>query len=234
MNAGIILAAGSGSRLGGDTPKQFLRVAGKMVIEHTVDVFERHPGIDVIIIVTNPVNVGFVEEIVRRNGYSKVEAVLPGGAERYHSSLSAIKHFSGDDTKMIFHDAVRPMVTERIITDCIDALDRFNAADVVIPTTDTIIQADPEDNTIASVPPRALLRNGQTPQAFRLGTIRRAYEKAMLDPALMATDDCGIVKKYLPEEKIFLVRGEVSNMKITYKEDLPFIEKLLLGREEAK
>ena len=72
MNVGIILAAGSGSRLGGDTPKQFLRVAGKMVIEHTVEVFERHPGIDVIVIVTNPGNVGFVEEIVSRNGSTEL------------------------------------------------------------------------------------------------------------------------------------------------------------------
>lgn len=225
MNIAVILAGGSGSRLGGELPKQFLKVAGKKIIEHTIDVFENNELIDEIAIVSKEEYITDVEQIVVNNQYKKVKKVLAGGKERYHSSLSAIAAYDNDDDNLLLHDAVRPLVNDRIINDCIKALETYKAVDVAIKTTDTIIQVNAVD-TICQIPPRRELRNGQTPQCFKRGVIRRAYELALQDPNFVTTDDCGVVHKYLPEEPIFVVEGEVFNMKVTYMEDLFLLDKL--------
>ena len=227
MNIAVILAGGTGSRMGASTPKQFLKVAGKMVIEHTVEVFEHHKRIDEIAVVVHPDYYGLVEEIVLKNHWKKVRKILKGGNERYFSSLSAIEAYrQTSDANLIFHDAVRPLVSHRIIDDVIDALKDHNAVDVVVPATDTIVQVDEVGNFVTHIPSRRMLRRGQTPQAFRLSTIKKAYEHALSDPTFKSTDDCGTVVKYLPEEPVFVVEGEESNMKLTYKEDIFLLEKL--------
>lgn len=226
MNIAIILAGGSGSRLGGGIPKQFLKVAGKKLIEHTIDVFENCDCINEIAIVSKEEYVPETEQIVINNRYKKVTKILLGGGERYLSSLSAITAYTNDDDNLIFHDAVRPLVNDRIIHDCVKALERYDAVDVAIKTTDTIIQVNETSKTIVSIPPRAELYNGQTPQCFKRRVIKRAYDLALSDPDFTTTDDCGVVKKYLPDVPIFMVNGEVFNMKITYMEDLFLADKL--------
>ena len=223
-NIAVILAGGSGSRLGESIPKQFLKIAGKKVLEHTVDVFQNLPLIDEIVVVSNSNYVRDVEDISIRNSFCKLKKILIGGKERYQSSLAAINAYT-EEVNLIFHDAVRPLVNERIITDCIHALKKYNAVDVAIPTTDTIVQVN-DDNEIIRIPQRTSLRNGQTPQAFKWSIIKQAYEKAMKDPDFKTTDDCGVVLKYMPEESIFVVRGEQFNMKLTYKEDIFLMDKL--------
>lgn len=118
-NIAIILAGGSGSRFGRDLPKQFLKVAGKKVIEHTIDVFEHNELVDEIAVVTRPEFISDIEQMVVNNHYVKVRKILQGGKERYHSSLSAINAYTNDDDNLIFHDAVRPLVNDRIIDDCV-------------------------------------------------------------------------------------------------------------------
>ena len=225
MNIAVILAGGSGSRLGGTLPKQFLKVAGKKIIEHTIDVFENNDLIDEIAIVSKEEFISDVEDIVVTNQYRKVKKVLTGGKERYDSSLSAIAAYDDDDINLLLHDAVRPLVNDRIINDCIEALKSYRAVDVAIKTTDTIIEVD-NDNCISMIPPRRVLRNGQTPQCFKRGVIRKAYEIALKDPNFVTTDDCGVVRKYLPDEPVYVVNGEVFNMKVTYMEDLFLLDKL--------
>lgn len=224
-NIAIVLAGGVGSRLGLSTPKQFLKVAGKMVIEHTLDTFEHNTHIDEIVIVSNPVYVSDVENIVLRNGWKKVKKILKGGKERYDSSLSAIHAYEGsEEVNLIFHDAVRPLVSQRIIDDVCEALKQYEAIDVTVPAVDTIIEA--EGDHIASIPDRSRLQRGQTPQAFRLSVIAEAYKRALNDPNFKVTDDCGVVVKYMPEVPVHLVAGEESNMKLTYKEDTFLLDKL--------
>lgn len=224
-NIAIVLAGGVGSRLGLSTPKQFFKVAGKMVIEHTLDTFERNPHIDEIVVVSNPVYVSDVENIVLRNGWKKVKKILKGGKERYDSSLSAIHAYEGgEEVNLVFHDAVRPLVSQRIIDDVCEALKIYEAIDVTVPAVDTIIEA--EGDHIASIPDRSRLQRGQTPQAFRLSVISEAYKRAFKDPDFKVTDDCGVVVKYMPEVPVHLVEGEESNMKLTYKEDTFLLDKL--------
>lgn len=240
MNIAIILAGGSGSRVGGDRPKQFLEVAGKMIIEHTIEAFHQNERIDEIAIVSREDYVSDVKAMVERRGYAKVRHVLCGGKERYHSSLAALAAYKDDDDCLLLHDCVRPLVSQRIINDCLDALQEYDAVDVAVPCTDTIIQTSPQDPppalplgrepreprelVIAAIPPRSTLYNVQTPQGFRRGVIARAFERAMQDPSFLPTDDCSVVFRYMPETKIHIVHGEPTNIKITYKEDLAFAE----------
>lgn len=231
-NIAVILAGGVGTRLGLSTPKQFFKVAGKMVVEHTIDAFERNSHIDEIAIVSNPMLISEFEDIVLRNGWKKVKKILKGGKERYDSSLSAINAYASDDVNLIFHDAVRPLVSQRIINDVAEALHHHHAIDVAIPATDTII--DVEGDFIHSIPERSRLKRGQTPQAFAITTIREAYDKALKDPQFKVTDDCGVVKKYLPDQPIFVVNGEETNMKLTYKEDTYIMDKFFQLRDAGK
>lgn len=224
----VILAAGSGSRTGLSTPKQFLPLGGKTVLEHSVQTFNDHPGIDQVVIVTSPEFISKVQGIVKDNNWTKVTAVLPGGKERFDSSLAAVRHFSGNpDLVMLFHDAARPLVSARIISDTLKAMETFNAIDVAIPAVDTIVQCDAAGTHMESIRDRRLLWRMQTPQGFRQKTIEEAYRIALQDPEFTATDDCGTVLRYLPNEKVGIVRGNERNIKLTYADDLPLLEFLL-------
>ena len=226
-NIAIILAGGKGERFNATLPKQFAKVAGKTVIEHTIDCFEQHGQIDEIAVVINPSYIDKMESIVLKNNWRKLKKILSGGKERYDSSLAAIHAYREQkDVNLIFHDAVRPLLDQQIITEVLSALDRYNAVDVAIPATDTIIQVDLEKRAIEQIPDRNKLYQGQTPQGFKLETIAKAYQLAMQDRAFRTTDDCGVVRKYLPEEKIYVVDGAKKNLKLTHMEDLYFIDKL--------
>lgn len=230
MNIAIILAGGSGQRVGGSVPKQFLTVAGKTIMEHTIEAFHCNDRIDEIAVVSRVDYVQDVQEMVRRNGYQKVKHVLCGGKERYHSSLAALDAYRNDDDVLMFHDCVRPLVSQKIIDDCLDEMAHFDVVDVAIPATDTIIEIDDEGN-ICRIPQRTHLRNVQTPQCFRRRVIRRAFDLALQDPEFKPTDDVSVVFKYLPETPIKVVMGDTSNIKITYKEDLEFAEKILSNKQ---
>jgi NAD(P)-dependent dehydrogenase (short-subunit alcohol dehydrogenase family) len=128
---------------------------------------------------------------------------------------------------VLFHDAVRPLLSERILRDCVSALAEYEAVDTAIPSADTIIQVDEATGqTIDDVLRRSLLRRGQTPQCFRLSVIRRAYERAALDPEFEATDDCTVVLRYAPEVPIAVVPGDERNMKVTDPIDVYIVDKL--------
>lgn len=226
-NVAIILAGGVGSRLGMNQPKQFLKVAGRTIFEHTVEVFQKHGNIDEIVIVMNISYVHDAEAMVQKNKWTKVKKILCGGKDRYESSLTAINAYECNEAvNLIFHDAVRPLVSNRIIDDVITALDTYKAVDVAISSVDTIIALDDSKSVIEDIPDRNYLNRGQTPQGFKLEVIKKAYETALQDPDFKATDDCGIVKKYLPEVPIYVVAGEESNIKLTYPEDVYLLDKL--------
>lgn len=226
-NIGIILAGGSGKRMGKNIPKQFLIIAGKTVLEHTLTVFENHPLVDEIALVTAPAHAEILEKLLQDHPFKKLVSILYGGQERYHSTLSALKAYTQVDCNLLIHDAVRPLVDPQIISDVISELERVNAVNVAIPATDTIIEMDENHEYITSIPDRSRLFHVQTPQGFNRETLQRAFEKALKDPGFQTTDDCGVIKTYLPEEKIRLVHGNPRNIKLTWPEDLAFAEKWL-------
>lgn len=221
MNIAILLAGGSGSRFGADRPKQFLEVNGCTVLEHSIRAFHGSPLIDEMVVITRA---DFVDEVRQiASAYPKVKHVRPGGKERYHSTLSALEVCTDADDLLLIHDAVRPLVSEAIISRCIHALEEYEAIGVAMPSTDTIVRVD-ENDCIVETLPRVVLRNMQTPQGFRQRVLRQAFDLGLADPNFAPTDDCGVVRTYLPHVPIKIVEGEATNIKITYPKDLEMIK----------
>lgn len=224
----VVLAGGTGKRFGADRPKQFLELNGQTLLAHSLSAFECCGKVDEICLVVHPDWLDEGRREVERGGFRKVRHVVAGGSERYDSSVNALRQYEGVDGCILFHDAVRPLVSQQIIERVVDALNSHEAVGVVVPCVDTIVVKKGE--TLQSVPDRATLGRMQTPQGFRLDTIRRAYHRALQDPAFQSTDDCGVVHRYLPEVGIHLVAGEERNRKLTYRDDLPLF-RLLLEKE---
>jgi 2-C-methyl-D-erythritol 4-phosphate cytidylyltransferase len=231
-NVAVILAGGTGTRVGMSIPKQLIKIAGKTIIEHTIAAFEASPLIDEIVILMTPGHLDPVRAIVQNGGYGKVSQIVEGGQTRNESTSRALEALGEDECNVLFHDAVRPLVSQTIIGDVVAALATHQAVDTAIPSADTVVQVhdtpadEPGAETIEDVLQRSLLRRGQTPQAFRLSIIRRAYELAWQDPDFTATDDCTVVLRYLPEVPIAVVTGHERNMKVTEPIDVYIADKL--------
>ncbi|HTW21854.1 MAG TPA: bifunctional cytidylyltransferase/SDR family oxidoreductase [Mycobacteriales bacterium] len=223
---GVVLAGGVGTRVGLETPKQLLKVAGKAIIEHTLAAFEATAEVDEIVVMMTPGYVPDIEAIIAARGFRKVVAVLEGGVTRNDTTKIALDHLGTEECNVLFHDAVRPLITQRVIRECVNELRNYDAVDTAIASADTIIVVDSSGEIIVDIPDRSLLRRGQTPQAFTLSTIRKAYELAWQDPAFSATDDCSVVLKYLPDVAIKVVEGSEHNMKVTAPVDLFIADKL--------
>ena len=224
-NIAIILAGGIGSRVGGKTPKQLLPLEdGRSILEHSVDAFEAADCIDEIAIVMHPVWIAEAQRICLQNGWQKVQRIIEGGSERWESSWKAIQAFSDQNSEVSlwFHDAARPFVSQRILKEVAEALEEHEAVTVAVPVTDTIynVRVNGEGLMVNGIPSRTEFMRAQTPQAFHLETIKGAFERAMKNGDIIATDDAGMVYKYMPEVPIFIVQGEEKNKKITYREDL--------------
>lgn len=226
----VILAGGVGVRAGLGMPKQLARIAGKSILEHTVAAVCSSPAVDEVLVMMERAHLAEAAALQDSGRYPKLTGVYPGGETRNDTTRLALEAVAarsgGADAKVLFHDAVRPFLSHRILKDCVDALDRFDAVDTAIPSADTIIQVGDTRAVITDVPRRDRLRRGQTPQAFRLETIRRAYAAAAQDPGFTATDDCTVVLRYLPEVPIYVVDGSEENMKITQAIDVFLADKL--------
>jgi len=227
-----VLAGGVGARMGAPSPKQLLPLEGRPIIEHSIAAFEACPEVDEVVVLMVREYVGRVEDIVSSAGFSKVTAVLPGGETRTDTSYAALSAMEGaaDTDLALLHDAARPLVRPATIGACVSALGEAGAVGVAVPSGDTVVRVAPGrtgGEAVAQVPPRAELRRMQTPQGFRLGVLRRAYALAMADPGLVATDDCGVVLRYLPEEEVRIVPGEETNIKVTNPGDVEVAETLL-------
>jgi 2-C-methyl-D-erythritol 4-phosphate cytidylyltransferase len=186
--------------------------------------------VDEILIVMAAGFTGQARDILEAGGYAKVTDVIEGGTARPDSAQRAIAAISvtAGDCNVLLHDAARPLLDQRIIADCLGALEADQAVGVAIPSSDTIVEVS--DAVMRGMPPRESLRRCQTPQGFRLSVIRKAYELAGADPgfaAFTATDDCGIVLRYLPGVPIRVVPGSERNIKITYPGDLEVATVLL-------
>jgi 2-C-methyl-D-erythritol 4-phosphate cytidylyltransferase len=210
--------------MGLDVPKQMVKIAGKTILEHTVAALDAAPGIDELIVMITPGWVDAVQEMLG-NRYPKVSRILEGGKARSDTTRRVLDAIADREAKLILHDGVRPLVDQRTIADCISALDSYSAVDVVIESSDTIVEVDGA-GVIKAIPDRSRLRRGQTPQAFRLSVLRSAYDLAAEDRHFRTTDDCGVVVKYLPEVPVVCVAGSQDNIKVTHGVDLSIADKL--------
>lgn len=226
-----ILAGGIGSRMGGtDTPKQFLPLGSKPVIIHTIEKFVINENIDktIVLIPKNFINHTnhLIEEYI---GENEDIIVIEGGETRNDTLMNSIKYIEeifgiDDDSIILTHDSVRPFVTHRIIEDNIEAARRYGACDTVIPATDTIVESV-NGKTIESIPVRDYYYQGQTPQSFNIKKLFNLISSLTEAETNILTDACKIFT--LKEEDVYLVSGEVTNIKITYPYDLKLANTIL-------
>jgi 2-C-methyl-D-erythritol 4-phosphate cytidylyltransferase len=223
--AAVVLGGGVGNRFGASMPKQLLTLGGRTLVEHCVAAFGQAPGVDEVLLVMPS---GYAAEAAKLVG-DQVSAVIAGGVTRSDSVRNALAHLTArhpaGTTGVLLHDAARPLVSQRVIADCVAAVGLHDAAGTAVPTSDTIVVAD--DGVMSHVPPRERLLRCQTPQCFRLSVIARAHELAAADPDFLPTDDCGVVLRYLPDVPVHVVPGSERNVKITYPGDLAVAEALL-------
>ena len=222
----VVLGGGIGQRVGAALPKQLLRLGGRTLVEHCVAAFERAPGVDEILVVMAAGYVEQVRDMLAEAGFSKVTGVIAGGVARSDSTRVALGAIGdSSDCAVLLHDAARPLVDQRIIADCVAALEVHEAAGVAVPASDTIVITD--NGVMHTMPRRETLWRCQTPQCFRLPVIARAHELAAADPDFAPTDDCGVVLRYLPGVDVHIVPGSERNLKVTYPQDLAVAEALL-------
>lgn len=226
-----ILAGGIGSRMGGtDTPKQFLDLGDKPVIIHTIEKFVINSKIDKIIVLTPQNFINHTNHLISEYiGDNEDIIVIEGGKTRNDTIMNSIdyidENFGIDDGSIIVtHDSVRPFVTHRIIEDNIEAAKRYGACDTVIPATDTIVESI-NGKTIESIPVRDYYYQGQTPQSFNIKKLFNLINSLTEEESNILTDACKIFT--LKDEEVYLVDGEVTNIKITYPYDLKLANTIL-------
>jgi 2-C-methyl-D-erythritol 4-phosphate cytidylyltransferase len=223
MNTAIIAAAGTGSRMASDRPKQFLQLAGRPVIFHTLKVFEECDSIDeVIVVLPAAESAGFLS-LAGKYSVRKLARVVPGGATRADSvkrGLMAIRSATAEIVAV--HDGVRPFVTVDEINNTVAAAKADGAAILVAPVTDTIKEVTGAG--VLRTLDRGVLRRALTPQCFRYELLREAYEHADVnDPSL--TDESTLVEQL--GRPVSIVEGSARNIKITTVEDLAIAEAIL-------
>lgn len=221
--AAIVLAAGSGKRMGTDTPKQFLEVNEKPLLYYCIKKFN-DSFVDEIIIVCRPDDKEYIkEEIVKKYSFGKVTKIVCGGKERYHSVAAGLEAIDSCDYVYI-HDGARPFVTDEIIESAFETVSKNGTAITAVPSKDTVKIVD-EDGFVAMTPNRNTVYLMQTPQTFDFASIRDCYrqllkeENNIIESGIAITDDAMVMEKF-GKDKVRLSKGDYRNIKITTPEDL--------------
>ncbi len=219
-NVAVIFAGGAGQRMGSEIPKQFLKVFGKDIILHTLDLFEDNENVDEIYIACIADWIPYVEELIKKYSVDKVKRVFPGGTSGQDSifiGLSEVKK-DHDNAIVLLHDGVRPLVSQETITNCIESVKQFGSAVTVTPCYETPVKSETGID-VDEMPPRAEMYTAQAPQAFYLNDILEAHLKERpINPEYKGiVDSCGLMFKN--GIRSHLVIGNRGNIKVTTPED---------------
>ena len=222
----IVMAAGTGSRMGTDIPKQFLPVKDRPVLYYSLKAFQ-DSFMDEIIIVTRAEDVSYCkEEIAEKFDINKVSVVVPGGKERSDSVFEGLKAVKPDEATYVYiHDGARPCLTEEILERAREDVIKYEATVVGVPSKDTVKIADKEGN-VSDTPDRKCVWSVQTPQAFKYEVIYNAFLKMKSCGEVSVTDDGMVVERY-SDKKVHLTMGDYKNIKITTPEDLEVAKNFL-------
>jgi 2-C-methyl-D-erythritol 4-phosphate cytidylyltransferase / 2-C-methyl-D-erythritol 2,4-cyclodiphosphate synthase len=220
----IIPAGGSGKRLKSDLAKQYLLLDKIPILAHTLNVFHSEAIVDEIILAVPEEDINYVqEEIIKKYGLTKVINIVAGGKERQDSVRNALAVISSDCDIVTIHDGVRPFVTGKMIENVIDAAQAAQAASVGVKAKDTIKEVE-DSNFVVRTMPRQSIWITQTPQAFAIDVLKKAYETAYCDN-YYSTDEASLVERI--GIKVKMINGSYENIKITTPEDLVMAETLL-------
>lgn len=233
MNYGLIIAGGSGKRMGQDIPKQFLTVNEKPVIIYTLEAFEQHPQIDQIAVVCLEGWDQVLWAYARQFNISKLRYVVPGGENGQDSIRNGImeleRHGQADDIVLI-HDAIRPMVSAEIISDCLRVTREKGCAITTIPCAEAMLTTDDACSSTGSYP-RDQLKRTQTPQGFLLGDICDLHRRALERGITSSVASCTL--KIEMGEQVWFSAGSEKNIKLTTVEDIDIFKALLMARRSS-
>lgn len=224
----IVLAAGKGSRMNSDIPKQFMEIDGYPVLYYSLRAFEES-SVDSVVLVTGSDMTDYCREnVVDKYGFGKVKSIVPGGTERYWSVYAGLRAAGGADYVLI-HDGARPCITVQMIEDLVQCVKEYGACTVGVPAKDTIKLVDANGQSIET-PDREHLWQIQTPQSFDAYLIWECYQRFLCDKGARVTDDTMIVENY-SEVRSKVIMGSYENIKITTPEDIKiaqiFLEKVV-------
>lgn len=221
----VVLAAGRGRRMGSDVPKQFMLLGNKPVICYSLHTIEQSEIIDNCILVTGREDIPYAkEEIVKKYGFHKVKAIVPGGSERYESVFRGLQAMESRDGYTFIHDGARPFLTEEILSRTYEAVKKYDACVAAMPVKDTVKIADTDDFAVQT-PNRSFVWAVQTPQVFDTALIYRAYEMLferlaeIKSRGICVTDDAMVAESMLGI-RVKLVKASYENIKITTPEDM--------------
>ena len=224
---GVILCAGSGSRFGIGINKVYEMICDRPLISYSMEKFSNHPYIDDLVIVTKPEEVEMCKEVAEIYCNLDKTQIIYGGKERQESVYNALQITDGEI--VIIHDGARPLVTDKMISDCIEAMEEYSGVTIGVKSKDTIKITD-DNGIVSSTTVRKNTWIIQTPQCFDLKLLMEGHELANRQE-LGVTDDCMIIENMGKEVK--LIEGEYSNIKVTIQEDLILAEMFMNQREQG-
>lgn len=237
MNYALIFAGGVGSRMNSKArPKQFLEIHGKPILIHTIEHFELHPEIDNICVVVVKDWVEYTKILIERYNLKKVKWIIPGGKSALESQFLGMNSIKSDvqiseKDIILIHDGVRPLINEKLISDCINGVKNFGSAITVAPAIETIIQSD-ENNVIKNTFPRAECQLARAPQSFYLKDILTAHENAIKEGKYDFIDSTSMLLFY--NKILHTVVGPSENIKVTNPADFYICRALLDAKEESQ
>lgn len=230
MNIAMIIAGGSGNRMRQDIPKQFLTVNEKPVIIYTLEVFQRHPAVDEIVIVCIEGWEQVLWAYVKQFNLTKVVSIVKGGDcgqnSIYRGLLEIEKNHVSDDIVLI-HDAIRPMVSEEIISDCINKTVEYGSAIAVIPCAEAMLVSKDQENS-GRIFDRNHLKRTQTPQGFKVGRLLEIHKKALAQGITNSVASCTLAVEM--GETVHFSKGSEKNIKLTTVDDIDIFKALLLAK----
>lgn len=223
----LILAGGQGDRMHSETPKQFLPLCGEPVIIHTLRVFESHPEIDAIAIVCHPDWKNYLKGLLAQTGFQKIEWIVDGGENSHLSirnGIAALLKQGAEEDIVLVHEAVRPLLSSRVITENIQACRMYGNAITAIQDNESLMYSE-DGQSSSHCFLREQMYKAQTPHTFRLGDLRTAYQEA--DGKSLYAQSLYTLMATLGRFPFHIVAGERRNLKITYPEDIAIAELLL-------
>lgn len=230
MNIALLIAGGSGTRMNQDIPKQFLTVNEKPVIVYTMEAFQNHKDIDMIAVVCIEGWETVLEAYANQFNITKLKYIIPGGENGQSSIRNGVfeleKHCEDEDIVLI-HDAIRPMVSEEIISDCIDVTKQKGNAITVIPCAEAMLQTEDGQVSCGSYS-RDKLKRTQTPQGFALKSICDLHREALERGVLNSVASCTLMIEL--DKQVFFSKGSEKNIKLTTVEDIDIFKALLLAK----
>ena len=236
MNIGLIIAGGSGNRMGQDIPKQFMHIDGAPVIILTLKAFEQHPDIDSIAVVCLKGWETVLQSYANQFMIKKLKWIFPGGStgmESIHNGIYGLREAGcNDEDLVLIHDAVRPLLSQEIISSNIAICKAYGYAVTGIQCREAILESDDGFTSRTSIPRDTLIRT-QTPQTFRLGNIIAAHEEAKLEGIVNTVSSCTLIAELKADRVMHIVPGSEKNIKITTVEDLEMIKALMHTSKES-